>query len=178
MGNTTTQKGFTIVELLIVVVVIAILAAITIVSYNGISNRAYDSSIQKDLADVYKVIESERQTNGTDVYVAASSVTELNALLQARGVKIATNAYGQGANNFIYCRSGDGKEFGLAARSKSSNGFRISSTTGSIRTYDVQWTSTAATTCDQVLTPAGYSANGGYGTQWGYTTPLGWRFGV
>lgn len=34
------QTGFTIVELLIVVVVIAILAAITIVSYNGIQSRA------------------------------------------------------------------------------------------------------------------------------------------
>lgn len=36
-------NGFTIVELLIVVVVIAILAAITIVSYNGISDRAKTS---------------------------------------------------------------------------------------------------------------------------------------
>ena len=34
------QKGFTIVELLIVIVVIAILAAITIVAYNGIQERA------------------------------------------------------------------------------------------------------------------------------------------
>lgn len=38
------NQGFTIVELLIVVVVIAILAAITIVSYNGITNRANKSS--------------------------------------------------------------------------------------------------------------------------------------
>jgi len=36
--------GFTIVELLIVIVVIAILAAITIISYNGISNRAKQSA--------------------------------------------------------------------------------------------------------------------------------------
>lgn len=36
----TRAAGFTIVELLIVVVVIAILAAITIVSYNGIQERA------------------------------------------------------------------------------------------------------------------------------------------
>lgn len=36
-------RGFTIVELLIVVVVIAILASITIVSYNGISARAKTS---------------------------------------------------------------------------------------------------------------------------------------
>jgi prepilin-type N-terminal cleavage/methylation domain-containing protein len=33
------QQGFTIVELLIVIVVIGILAAITIVAYNGIQNR-------------------------------------------------------------------------------------------------------------------------------------------
>ena len=40
------RKGKTIVELLIVVVVIAILAAITIVSYNGIQSRALtDSSL-------------------------------------------------------------------------------------------------------------------------------------
>lgn len=38
--------GFTIVELLIVVVVIAILAAITIVAYNGIQNRAKQSAAQ------------------------------------------------------------------------------------------------------------------------------------
>lgn len=34
------QYGFTIVELLIVIVVIAILAAISVVAYNGIQNRA------------------------------------------------------------------------------------------------------------------------------------------
>ena len=35
-----TKSGFTIVELLIVIVVIGILAAITIVAYNGIQSRA------------------------------------------------------------------------------------------------------------------------------------------
>lgn len=39
-------NGFTIVELLIVVVVIAILAAITIVSYNGIRQRAEVAAVQ------------------------------------------------------------------------------------------------------------------------------------
>ena len=42
-GTQSTSDGFTIVELLIVVVVIAILAAITIVSYTGISQRAKTS---------------------------------------------------------------------------------------------------------------------------------------
>lgn len=43
------HNGFTIVELLIVVVVIAILAAITIVSYNGIQNRARQSAAASTL---------------------------------------------------------------------------------------------------------------------------------
>jgi prepilin-type N-terminal cleavage/methylation domain-containing protein len=40
MQNGQKQKGFTIVELLIVIVVIGILAAITIVAYNGIQERS------------------------------------------------------------------------------------------------------------------------------------------
>ena len=43
LGTQETERGFTIVELLIVVVVIAILAAITVVSYTGISQRAKTS---------------------------------------------------------------------------------------------------------------------------------------
>jgi len=41
--KTRKQNGFTIVELLIVVVVIAILAAITLVTYNGIQQRAQNT---------------------------------------------------------------------------------------------------------------------------------------
>lgn len=43
------QAAFTIVELLIVVVVIAILAAITIVSYNSITTRAIEATLKSDL---------------------------------------------------------------------------------------------------------------------------------
>jgi len=53
----TKSQGFTIVELLIVVVVIAILAAITIVSYNGITNRAKASSAQSVASSLQKKIE-------------------------------------------------------------------------------------------------------------------------
>lgn len=53
----TKQRGFTIVELLIVIVVIAILAAITIVAYNGIQTRARDSGRAADIATLQKVLE-------------------------------------------------------------------------------------------------------------------------
>jgi prepilin-type N-terminal cleavage/methylation domain-containing protein len=47
----STKSGFTIVELLVVIVVIGILAAITIVSYAGISQRATVASLQSDLTN-------------------------------------------------------------------------------------------------------------------------------
>lgn len=52
--DTTTQQvnhGFTIVELLVVIVIIGILAAITIVAYIGISQKAITSSLQSDLTN-------------------------------------------------------------------------------------------------------------------------------
>lgn len=57
-------KGFTIVELLIVIVVIAILAAITVVSYNGISSQARDSSREVALRTVTQGLEMYFQKNG------------------------------------------------------------------------------------------------------------------
>lgn len=65
------QKGFTIVELLIVVVVIAILAAITIVAYNGIQNRAKDSSLQSSASQAGKKLLSYAPIN-TDLYPTES----------------------------------------------------------------------------------------------------------
>jgi type IV pilus assembly protein PilA len=53
----TKQKGFTIVELLIVIVVIAILAAISIVAYNGIQNRGKASAAKSAAAALQKKAE-------------------------------------------------------------------------------------------------------------------------
>ena len=58
-------RGFTIVELLIVIVVIAILAAISIVAYNGIQKRARDAQRLSDITQIDKALKSYYAVNGT-----------------------------------------------------------------------------------------------------------------
>lgn len=62
------QKGFTIVELLIVIVVIAILAAIVIVAYNGIQDRAREAKIEADLGQIEKAIILARINTSQTLY--------------------------------------------------------------------------------------------------------------
>ena len=67
----TTQRGFTIVELLIVIVIIGILAAITIVAYNGVTNRAKVTAIQSDLSQGVKQLEIAKIDSSTSSYPAS-----------------------------------------------------------------------------------------------------------
>ena len=58
------KKGFTIVELLIVIVVIAILAAITIVAYNGIQTRAENTKTIAGVNQAVKLLRAYKTING------------------------------------------------------------------------------------------------------------------
>ena len=73
------QKGFTIVELLIVIVIIAILAAITIVAYNGIQGRATEAGITADLQSSTQRLEQEKILGGSDIYEPDTITKYLNA---------------------------------------------------------------------------------------------------
>lgn len=64
--RTVFKRGFTIVELLIVIVVIAILATIVIVSYNGISRRAEESAVQSSVQQVVSKLDIYAISNGDD----------------------------------------------------------------------------------------------------------------
>ena len=49
-----TRSGFTLAELLIVIVVIAVLAAISVVVYNGVQKRAQNSAVSVETATLRK----------------------------------------------------------------------------------------------------------------------------
>lgn len=58
------KKGFTIVELLIVIVVIGILAAISIVAYSGIQQRANNNAVISSASSSLKMIQSYVAVSG------------------------------------------------------------------------------------------------------------------
>jgi len=58
------DHGFTLVELLIVIVIIAILAAITIVTYNGIQGRGRDSARNQALQQIENALAMYYAENG------------------------------------------------------------------------------------------------------------------
>ena len=60
-----TSRGFTIVELLIVIVVIAILAAITIVGYQNIQRRAHNAAIISSVKQWVNILTISYAENGS-----------------------------------------------------------------------------------------------------------------
>lgn len=72
----SSRRGFTIVELLIVVVVIAILAAVTIVAFNGVVSRSQDSRRQDDAQAITKALQLYYIDNGS--YPTSSGSTTIN----------------------------------------------------------------------------------------------------
>ncbi len=57
-------RGFTIVELLIVIVVIGILASITVVAYNGVQARAKDVQTEASYSQISDLLELYYLDNG------------------------------------------------------------------------------------------------------------------
>lgn len=94
-------RGFTIVELLVVIVVIGILAAVTIVSYTGVTNRAKIAVIQSDLSNASKRLKVYQSTY-------SSYPTALNAsycpTAPAADATLCLNA--SGSNTFTYTSNG------------------------------------------------------------------------
>ena len=110
--------GFTIVELLIVIVVIGILAVIIIVVYNGIRHRAADVALQTDLRNIGSLVDQYFVFNGS--YPTTSS-NEISAFK----LKVSKGVYDVSGNNLYYCTiaSGPGAKYSVSARSISGKVF-------------------------------------------------------
>jgi prepilin-type N-terminal cleavage/methylation domain-containing protein len=58
------SKGFTIVEIIVVVVVIGVLASIVVIAYNGVQENARLSKIKSDINQIIKAVNIARNNTG------------------------------------------------------------------------------------------------------------------
>lgn len=95
------QKGFTIVELLVVIVVIGILAAVTIVAFNGVSQRAVKASMQTDLTSASKQLKIDQISTGA--YPSSTGAADEGKGLRASGTTTYQYSFNNSATPPTFC---------------------------------------------------------------------------
>jgi prepilin-type N-terminal cleavage/methylation domain-containing protein len=140
------QRGFTIVELVVVVAVIGILATITVTSYRGVQESGYDASVQADFASITDMFQIFKLNNG-QYPTTTLGVTSLS-------LKVAQGAYAvspKTPTNLTACYSDDGSEIALVALSKSGKAYYMYSVQGtSTKPLPGSWESDAKLRCKAI----------------------------
>jgi prepilin-type N-terminal cleavage/methylation domain-containing protein len=151
------NRGFTIVEMLIVIAVIAVLAAIVLVGYGAVVNNAHDASVKSDLQkidDAFKLFALDSEGIFPDSY----------AELAGLGIKIAPDSYdAETKANMYVCINPTASEYAVIAMSRSQKRFVVQSESGiSEYTGSVVWDDVDGMwdeTCESI-DPTYQSANG------------------
>lgn len=161
----TNSIGFTVVELLIVIVVIAILAAISVVAFRGIQDRANDATVEANIASAIRKMELAK----VDLGRYPRTESEFHAF------KFSKSAYDTTQHNVFYCLDRVNDRYALGLRSKSLNGYIVSNGTVS-RGVTVN----SATTCEAIgrtwvndantyVLHGYYQSSSSWNSLWGWT---------
>lgn len=136
--------GFTIVELLIVIVVIGILAGITMVAFNGVQNRARNVAIRADLNTLSKKLHEYHA--GESQFPDWAGLAALNFRTNKSNYAVAPTTN----HNLLYCYStSDRSIFAVIARSTSGAAYYATHETSTVD-YPHTWSTNAFTLCSNV----------------------------
>lgn len=163
------QLGFTLVELIIVIVVIGILTAAITVSYIGGQKNTYDTTVQNDLRNIAAAMKTYRANTGA----YPSNATAISSMNNTEGVnpRVTRTAYNLetitsgNARNLLVCkRDGSTPDFGLVALSKS-GAIWLLKNDGEVAQGSGTWTGDHVGLCGQTGVT---SASAGYAYWFGY----------
>jgi len=153
------KKGFTLVELLIAITIIAILSSLALVSYNTIQQNARDARRKTDISAMVQAVELNKQLNGsypTPSCVSTTGGTNFSAVITTTHInKIPTDpSCNGGVNNTGTCACVSGRNnyyFGTAA---------VGTTTRIYFLADTE-TTTDISTCSFLTATSGGISQGG-----------------
>ena len=125
MISSNKTKGFTLVELLIVIVVIAILAAISIVAYNGVTQKARDDERQSNARNLVNAAASFNASSEKDEWPEYGDLSSYNTVKIPATVISATDGTAPSSANknhygYELCKDG-----GVAANKSEATGVRV-----------------------------------------------------
>jgi prepilin-type N-terminal cleavage/methylation domain-containing protein len=86
-GRTNPDRGFTLVELLIVVVILGVLSTVTVFAVRGITNRSHTSVCQSDTASISLAVQAYKAGEGSyPTNLGALAVTTSNGYLYLKTI--------------------------------------------------------------------------------------------
>ena len=111
MISSNKTKGFTLVELLIVIVVIAILAAISIVAYNGVTQKARDDERQSNARNLVNAAASFNASSEDDKWPKHTDLSKYSTIKIPATVISATSTSDPTATDknhygYVFCKDG------------------------------------------------------------------------
>jgi type IV pilus assembly protein PilA len=152
------EQGFTLIELMVVVLIIAILIAIAIPTFLGAQNRARDRGAQSNLRNALtaaKTVATDNSGQFDQVDIAALAAAEgsltfvsgtpTGKQIAVDGGKVAATATPKWI--LFYNQSASGKWFGIATNSSGQVGYCQGAAETDVKTAGVDATSGVLTGC-------------------------------
>jgi type IV pilus assembly protein PilA len=153
------ESGFTLIELMVVLLIMAILLAIAIPTFLGVKTGAQDRAVQSNLTNAMTSAKAAYANAGTYATTAAAEVTSLGSA--EPNITFETAAATSGTNNLSVATSTDGQELLIIGYSQSGQCWAAADNEGTTAAIGgapaasvlgvkyTNWTQSSTNTCNQ-----------------------------